>query len=76
MGFFKNLITKQAMKSQLKNLPADQQEKILAAMENNPEFFEKIANEIKQKQKEGKGEMQASMEVMREHQGEFQKMMM
>ncbi len=47
---------KQAMKSQLKGLPQEQQDKLLAAMEKDPEFFENIAKQIKQREKEGKGE--------------------
>ncbi len=76
MGFFKNLVMKQAMKSQMKNLPADQQEKLLAALEKDPAFFEHIAEEIKRKEKQGKGKMQASMEVMRENQDKLRKLMM
>ena len=68
MGFFKNLVMKQAMKSQMKNLPKEQQEKLLSAMDKDPEFFENIAKQIKQKEKEGKGKMEASMLVMRENQ--------
>ena len=59
----------------MKGLPADQQEKILKAIEKDPEFFENIAEEIKQKEKEGRGKMEASMEVMRKHQDELRKLM-
>jgi len=76
MGFFKNLVMKQAMKSQMKGLPKDQQEKILAAMDKDPEFFENIAKQIDQKVKEGKGKMEASMLVMRENQDKLRKLMM
>ena len=76
MGFFKNIVMKRALKSQVKNLPKDQQDMILKAMEKNPEFFENIAKEIKKKEKEGKGKVQASMEVMRKHQDELRRLMM
>jgi len=76
MGFFKNLILKTTLRSQLKGLPKDQQGKILKAMENNPEFFENIAKKIEQKQKEGKDKTSATMEVMRENQNELRKIMM
>ena len=76
MGFFKNLVMKQAMKSQMKGLPKDQQEKLLSAMDKNPEFFESIAKQIKQKEKEGKGKVEASMQVMRENQDKLRKLMM
>ena len=67
---------KQAMKSQLKGLPQEQQDKLLAAMEKDPEFFENIAKQIKQKEKEGKGKMEASMQVMRENQDKLRRLMM
>lgn len=57
-----------------KGVPQGQRDMILGMMEKNPELFEKIQKEIKQKQKEGKGEMAASMEVMRKYQAELQKL--
>jgi hypothetical protein len=53
-----------------------QQEMFLSLMEKNPALFEKIAKEIEQLKKEGKGETAASMQVMRKYQGEIQKLMM
>jgi len=76
MGFFKNIILKTALKSQLKGLPQDQQDKIIAAIEKNPQFFEDIAKKIEQKQKEGKDKTSATMEVMRENQNELRKIIM
>ncbi|MDD4804263.1 MAG: hypothetical protein PHN69_03740 [Candidatus Pacebacteria bacterium] len=75
MGFFKNIMMKQVLKSQLKGLPQDQQDKIISAIEKNPEFFDNIAKKIEQKMKEGKDKMSASMEVMRENQNELRKLM-
>ena len=76
MGFFKNIILKTALRSQLKGLPKDQQDKLLKAIEENPEFFENIAKKIEQKQKEGKDKTSATMEVMRENQNELRKILM
>ena len=67
---------KQALKSQMKNVPKEQQDMILSAVERDPQFFENISKEIEQKIKEGKSKNAASMEVMRKHQGELQKLMM
>lgn len=75
MGFFKNMMMKQMMKSQMKGIPEDQQEKIISMIENNPQFFEDIAKKIEQKIKEGKDQTSAAMEVMRENQAELRKMM-
>mgnify|MGYP000920146423 CR=1 FL=1 len=75
MGFFKNLAMKQMLKSQMKGVPEAQQEKILDAIEKNPQFFEDIAKKVQQKVSEGKDQMSATMEVMRENQDELRKMM-
>ncbi|MFA6430196.1 MAG: hypothetical protein WC229_00265 [Candidatus Paceibacterota bacterium] len=75
MGFFKNLAMKQMLKSQMKDVPAEQQEKILAAIEKNPQFFEDIAKKVQQKVSEGKDQVSATMDVMRENQDELRKLM-
>lgn len=67
---------KQMMKKQLKNLPEKEQERIMTAVENNPDFFMKIAEEIKEKVNGGMGQTEASLSVMRKYQGELQKIMM
>jgi TRAP-type C4-dicarboxylate transport system substrate-binding protein len=74
MGF-KDFLTRKLLDRQLKNLPPEQQEIMKQAIMENPEFFEKIAKEIKQKQSQGKGEMGAAMEVMRQNQSQLQKIM-
>ena len=79
MGFFQNIkqaAMKQAMKSQLKGVPDDQKEKLLAAFDKDPQFFENIAKEIDARVKQGKGKMEASMQVMRENQDKLRKLMM
>lgn len=68
------LAAKKLMQKQ--GIPEAQQDMLFSAMEANPQLFEKIAKEIEQKKKEGKGEMAASMEVMRKYQGEIQKLFM
>ncbi len=75
MGIFKNFVMKKLVEKQMKGVPQEQQDKIIGMMENNPELFQKIATEIQAKMKQGKSQMQASMEVMRMHQSEIQKAM-
>jgi hypothetical protein len=75
MSFFKNILMKQMIKSQMKGVPQEQQDKIISAIEKNPTFFEDIAKKIQQKMKEGKDQTSASMEVMRENQEELRKLM-
>lgn len=67
---------KQMMKKQLKSLPEKEQERIMNAVENNPDFFVKISEEIKEKMNGGMGQTEASMQVMRKHQAELQRIMM
>ncbi|MFZ2049166.1 MAG: hypothetical protein WAV25_02650 [Minisyncoccia bacterium] len=71
----KSFFTRQILKSKMKGVPEAQQEKLINAMERNPEFFKMIGEEIEAKKKAGKSEMEASMEVMRKHQAEFQKLL-
>ncbi len=70
-----NFIMKQAMKSQLKNVPKDQQEKIMELIDKNPEFFKQMAEKVKKKIDAGQPQMSAMMEVMQENKEELQKMM-
>lgn len=67
----KNLLMKKMLKSQLKNVPEAEQEKILKVISENPELFTKIAGEIQAKIKEGKGQMEASLEVLGQYQNEL-----
>lgn len=72
----KKLLTKKLLERKLKDLPPGQRDQLMEAVNANPEFFNTIAKEIEAEKKKGKSEMAASMEVMRRHQGELQKLMM
>ncbi|MCW9054722.1 MAG: hypothetical protein OQJ98_01955 [Candidatus Pacebacteria bacterium] len=72
---FKNMIMKRLLKSKMKDVPEEQQEQIFAAIEKNPEFFQKVGVEVQAKMKEGKDQMTATMEVMQAHQSELQEIM-
>ena len=75
MAFFKNFLMKQMLKRQMKGVPEAEQERIISLVESNPQFFENIAKEVEALKKQGRDQMAATMEVMRKHQGELQKMM-
>jgi 2-oxo-4-hydroxy-4-carboxy--5-ureidoimidazoline (OHCU) decarboxylase len=66
---------KQAMKSQLKNVPQEEQERILDLVERNPDFFEKLAKELQEGLKSGKDQQTVAMEIMARHKTELAKMM-
>jgi hypothetical protein len=59
-----NFIMKAMLRRQMKNIPAEQQEKIIVAFEKDPVFFQDIAKQIQNKVKEGKDQQTAAMEVM------------
>lgn len=66
---------KMMLQRQLKNLPKDVQEKLMAAIEKNPDFFKKILEEIQQKVKSGQSQMAATQQVMMAYKADLQKMM-
>ncbi len=72
----KKLLMKKMMEKQLKDLPPAQRDMMLQAVTENPDFFKKMNDEIEAEVKKGKPQMAASMEVMRRHQGELQKLLM
>lgn len=77
MGKIRDFFTKMALKKQIGHLPPAQQEAITKAVQENPEFFQKISDEIQNKQKhENKSQLEATMEVMRKYQGDMQKILM
>jgi hypothetical protein len=69
----KEFFLKRMMQSQLKNMPKDQQEKVMHLIEKNPDLFMKIAKETQDKVKGGKDQMAAMMEVSKKYQGELKK---
>ena len=75
MSFFKKFLMKKLLKSKMKDIPEAEQEKMLSAIEKNPDFFQNIAAEVQAKMKEGKDQMTATMEVMQKHQEELKKIM-
>ncbi len=71
----KNFLLKKMLKSKMKDVPAEQQDKIFNAIEKNPDFFEKVALEVQEKMKQGKDQMAATMEVMQKYQQDLKNIM-
>jgi succinate dehydrogenase flavin-adding protein (antitoxin of CptAB toxin-antitoxin module) len=69
----KDFIVEKLIRSKMKNLPKAQQDMFIKLIEENPELFKKIGEEIKALTKSGTSEMTASMQVMRKYQAEIQK---
>ncbi len=72
----KDYITEKLIRSKMKNLPKNQQDMFIKLIQKNPELFKKIGDEVKALKKGGASEMTATMQVMRKHQAEIQKLMM
>jgi hypothetical protein len=66
---------KQMLKKQMKGVPEEQQEKIFAMVEKNPDFFMKIAKEVQDKMSNGMSQQDATMAVMRSHEEELKSVM-
>lgn len=72
MSAIKDFFLKQAVKYGAKDLPVDQREMLMQAVEKNPELFNKIAKEVEALKKQGKPEMYAALDVMKKYQKELQ----
>jgi hypothetical protein len=66
---------KKMMQSQMKDVPPEQQEKMLSMIEKNPDLFQKIALEVQEKVKGGMDQMAATMEVAKRYQDDLKKIM-
>lgn len=66
---------KQAMKSQMKSVPAGEQEALLELVEKNPAFFETMAKELQEGLKTGKDQQTVAREIMERHKDELAQLM-
>ncbi len=70
----KDFLMRKMIERQLKGVPKEEQEKMINIIIKNPDFFQKIAGEIKAKMdNEKKDQMAATMEVMKMHENELKK---
>ncbi len=72
---FQNFLLKTMLKKQLKGVPEEEQNRIFAMIEKNPDFFMKIATEAQEKIKGGMSQQDAMMAVMRNHETELKDVM-
>ena len=68
-----NFFMKQLLKRQMKGVPQDQQDMILGIIEKNPDFFMKIANDVKEKINGGMKQSDALAAVMKANEVELKK---
>jgi hypothetical protein len=68
-GKLKQFALKKVLQSQMKNVPPEQQEMIMAMLEKDPALFEKIAKEMQEELKRnGNNQMAAAMKVLPKYQ--------
>jgi len=58
-----NFLMQKMVENQLKSLPADKKEKIISLIDNNPDFFKEMAEDIQKELASGKNRMAAAMAV-------------
>ncbi|MDE2031080.1 MAG: hypothetical protein KGI58_02355 [Patescibacteria group bacterium] len=71
----KSFVAEKLIRAKMKDLPKAQQDMFIKLINENPELFKKIGEEVKALTKGGMSEMSATMHVMRMHQAEIQKAM-
>ncbi len=71
-GKLKQFALKKVLQSQMKNVPAEQQQMIMEMIEKDPSLFEKIAKEMQEElKKNGNNQMAAAMKVLPKYQKEI-----
>lgn len=75
-GSLKQMAMKKLLQSQMKNVPAEQQQMIMELLEKKPELFQKIAEEMQAELKNnGNNQMGAAMKVLPKYQSEIMAIM-
>ncbi|MCX6786567.1 MAG: hypothetical protein NTU85_01970 [Candidatus Kaiserbacteria bacterium] len=64
-------LLKQYAKWKLKDVPADQRERMTELVSKDPQLFKAIGEEIERRKKGGESEIKASMEVMKKYRAEL-----
>ena len=71
-GKLKQAAVRKLVKSQMKNVPEDQQQMIMELVEKKPELFQQIAKEMQAELKSnGNNQMAAAMKVLPKYQKEI-----
>ena len=71
----KNFLMKKMLAQQMKGVPQAEQDKVFNMIEKNPDLFQKIAAEVQEEMKTGKGQMDATMAVVKRHESELKGIM-
>ena len=68
----KNFLLRKMLESKMKDIPKEQRDKFIEVVEKNPDFFQKIAEEVQVEMENGKDQTTATMEVIQRYQSELQ----
>lgn len=67
----KDFFVRKLIESKMKDVPQDQREMIIKMIEKNPEFFQKLVEEIQTEISSGVDQMEATMNVMKRHESKL-----
>jgi hypothetical protein len=71
----KDFLLRKMLAAKLKGVPQEEQDKMIAIIQKNPQLFQQIAVEVQQKMKEGKDQMSAAKEVMQKYESTIKDIM-
>ena len=72
---FNNFLVRRLLESQLKGVPEEQKKMLIGLLEKNPDFFTKLASEIKIEVDKGVDKQSAAMKVMKLHEAELKNLL-
>lgn len=64
---FKEFFVRKLIESKMKDVPKEQRDMVIKMIEKNPDFFQKLAEEIQVEIEKGEDQMAATMNVMKRH---------
>lgn len=67
----KDFFVRKLIESKMKDVPQDQRDMIIKMIEKNPEFFQKLVEEIQTEISSGVDQMEATMNVMKRHESKL-----
>lgn len=71
----KDFFLKKMLESKMKGVPQEEQDKIFAMIQKNPDFFQKLGTEIQEEMKRGKDQMSATMAVVKKYESELKNLL-
>jgi hypothetical protein len=70
----KDFFMRRMLKSRMKDVPEQDQRKMLEIIEKNPGLFQQIGHEIQEQMKSGRNQQDVMMDVLRKYENELRKL--